>query len=682
MTQRVHASEKLASASTMTRTRVDEATSQLRRAPAMLACALALLFCVGSRTLFFGRVPAVGWFQSWPAAGSAWSTFTAAWRTTMMGASSAASPVFGLIALLDVATFGHPALAQTLVIVLALPLGAWGVYRLVRTMAASALPPVAAAVAYGANPVARNAIAHGALGPVVCFALAPYLLGAVARASAAEADLRARVHATLAAALLVAVITAVWPPAMFLALAIALAFVLAWPFTREAIAVGWAVAAAAAATALGALLLAPWTFTLVGSDPATRGLLARGSRSLSAVLRFDTGPAHAGIVGWGLLAAAAAPLFIATGARFGWAARAWMMALISFAVVWLPARFAPASAVPAAEGALVLAALGLALAVGIGVAAVLDDLPRFRFGWRQVLAIVITAGLGLALLGLAVDTTTGRWNVPGNDWATTYSWMQDARGTGDFRVLYLGDPTILPADAKVVGTTGYAMTRNGPGDARALWAAPQSSVDQRVGRAIEAARNGDTSRLGHLLAPTGVRYIAFVTRAGSGGGARGTPDPQLADALVRQLDLTLSRTDPSGIVYENDAWVPMHAVVSAGTNLAGTDTSGDQGSLLTDSRVARGVAVSNGHTAPIGPGTLLWSEAANSGWKATANGAPAPRQDAFGATNAFTLSSNAPVSVHFHSSSAWFFHLLEMLAWLVVVVAFVATRRIRSERTA
>jgi GT2 family glycosyltransferase len=680
MTQRVHASERLATASTMTRTRVDEATSQLRRAPAMIAAALAFLFVLGSRTLFFGRVPAVGWFQAWPSAGSAWSTFTAAWRTTMMGAPRAASPVFGLMALLDVATFGHPALAQTLVIVLALPIGAWGVYRLVRPMASSALPPVAAVVAYGANPLARNAVAHGALGPLVCFALAPYLLSAIARASATEAGLRARIHATLAAALLLAVITAAWPPALFLALAMALAFLLAWPFTGDARAVGWCVAAAAAATAIGALLLAPWSFTLIGSDPATRGLLARGSLSLSAVLRFDTGPAHAGIAGWGLLAAATAPLFIATGARFAWAARAWMMALISFALVWLPGRFAATAAVPAAEGALVLAGLGLALAVGVGVAAVLDDLPRFRFGWRQILTIVITAGLGLAMIGLAVDTTTGRWNVPANDWATTYAWMQDQRGAGDFRVLYLGDPTILPADGKVVSTVGYALTRNGPGDARALWAAPQSSVDQRVGRAIQEARNGDTSRLGHLLAPTGIRFVALISRAGSGGGAAGTPDPQLADALVRQLDLTLSRTDPSGVVYQNDAWVPMHAVVGSGNNLAGVNGTGDNGSLLTDNRVARGVAVTDGHTTPIGPGTLLWSEAANGGWKASANGTSAPRSDAFGATNAFTLTSHAPVTVHFHSSSAWLLHLLELLGWLIVVIAFVVTRRRRSER--
>ena len=134
------------------------------------------------------------------------------------------------------------------------------------------------------------------------------------------------------------------------------------------------------------------------------------------------------------------------------------------------------------------------------------------------------------------------------------------------------------------------------------------------------------------------------------------------------------RTDPSGIVYENNAWVPLHAVVNAGSSL--------ESSLLMDNRIARGVAVTDGHTTAIGPGTLLWSEAANSGWKASANGASLPRADAFGATNAFTLDAHAPVAVHFHSSTAWLWHLLELLAWVVVVVAFIATRRIRTERAA
>jgi hypothetical protein len=82
---------------------------------------------------------------------------------TFMGSGHAATPAFGLISLFDALLLGHAGLARSLVVGGALPLGAWGTYRLVRPFALSALPAVAATVAYAANPVARNAIWRGEL---------------------------------------------------------------------------------------------------------------------------------------------------------------------------------------------------------------------------------------------------------------------------------------------------------------------------------------------------------------------------------------------------------------------------------------------------------------------------------------------------------------------------------------
>ena len=42
---------------------------------------------------------------------------------------------------------------------------------------------------------------------------------------------------------------------------------------------------------------------------------------------------------------------------------------------------------PAVEGLLVPAALGISLAVGLGVAAFIEDVRQFHFGWRQVAAV-------------------------------------------------------------------------------------------------------------------------------------------------------------------------------------------------------------------------------------------------------------------------------------------------------
>ena len=156
VTLRMHAGERFAVVSERTRTRMDEATRQLGRAPAIIGIILGVLIVFGSRSLFFGRVPAVGGFQEWPGAAASWSTFTAPWRTTMMGSGHAADPVFALMSALQAVLLGHAGLARSLVVTGALPLGTWGVYRLVRPMAGTALPPVAAAVAYGANPLAAQ----------------------------------------------------------------------------------------------------------------------------------------------------------------------------------------------------------------------------------------------------------------------------------------------------------------------------------------------------------------------------------------------------------------------------------------------------------------------------------------------------------------------------------------------
>ena len=108
--------------------------------------------------------------------------------------------------------------------------------------------------------------------------------------------------------------------------------------------------------------------------------------------------------------------------------------------------------------------------------------------------------------------------------------------------------------------------------------------------------------------------------------------------------LTLSRIDDSGVVYDNDAWIPMQAVVapkSTGVQVDGRDPQAAAARSEADG--VAGVAAKAGTTSAIGPGTLLWSQAANPRWVATVNGRRVIRRDAFGWTNAFALDSHAPV---------------------------------------
>ena len=513
LVQRLHAGDRIADVSNRARVRMTTTRERLRRAPAILAVVVAALIVIGSRSLVFERVPQIGNFQAWPGIGALWHTFTTPWRATMLGSQAPATPAFAMMAALTTATIGHAGLARTLVVAGAIPLGMFGTFRLARTLTAASLPAVVAAVAYVTNPVGRDAIGHGDLGPLVTYALAPFLLHALVRAipepsdtsGSAASPWRRRIHTLVGLGLLTAVAGAVWPPAILLMPLFALAFAISAPLVgaaREAMrAAGFAIGAGA----IGLVLLAPWSFSLIGADAPTLGLRAGAPMTVGDMLRFDVGPARAGWYTLGLVVAAVVSLLFATGPRFVWAARAWVIALTSFALAWLPTRISPTLPVPAVEGVLVPAALGLAVAAGIGVSALLDDMRRAHFGWRQFAAVASAVGLALAVLALATDTASGRWHLPRDDWPTAVSWMSDTPTPGGFRVLWVGAPALLPVDSKVVTAKGpgnphglgFGLTRNGPGDARAI-SGPraQSRADDVLERALLTARAGESSGSG------------------------------------------------------------------------------------------------------------------------------------------------------------------------------------------
>ena len=693
LVQRLHAGDRLADVSNRARVRMTTTGERLRRAPAILAIVVAALIVIGSRSLFFERVPQIGSFQAWPGIGALWHTFTTPWRATMLGSQTPATPAFGMMAALTTATIGHAGLARTIVVAGAIPLGMLGAFRLARTLTASSLAAVVAAVAYVTNPVGRDAVAHGDLGPLVTYALAPFLLHGLARAIAEPKDAgsgssaarwRRPVHALLGLGVLTAVAGAVWPPAMLLMLLVAAVFAISAPLAGAAREAVRALVLAIGAGVIGVVLLAPWSFSLIGTDAASLGLRVGSPMSVGDTLRFDVGPARAGWFTLGLVVAAVVPLLFASGPRFVWAARAWVLALASFTLAWLPTRISPTLPVPAVEGVLVPAALGLALAAGIGVSALLDDMRRAHFGWRQVAAVAAAVGIALPVLALAADTASGRWQLPRDDWPTQVSWMGDTPTAGSFRVLWLGAPALLPVDAKVVtgksvadpGGIGFGITRNGPGDARDLWAGAQRPADDLLERALLTTRAGDSERLGHLLAPAGIRYVVVLSQTGPGHGAVADLDPELADALNRQLDLSISRIDSGGTVYSNDAWFANRAVVPPGTDVRAPTGGALAAAVSTDvASVARGVGGPVGRSDAAGPGTLLWSEAADPGWHASANGHELARSKAFDWTNAFALTERAPVGVHFRTGALPGLLVdLEIVAWIAALVVWRRTR--------
>jgi hypothetical protein len=349
-----------------------------------------------------------------------------------------------------------------------------------------------------------------------------------------------------------------------------------------------------------------------------------------------------------------------------WAARGWALALAGWAVVWVPAEFAPDVSVPAPEAGLAVAALGLALALGIGVSVLVDGIRTYRFGWRQPAAIIGGVAVLLPALGFVADTAGGRWGAPDADWSEPLAFTSALVARGEFRMLWVGDPEVLPLDPVVLeGGTGYTLTRNGPGDAVELLRAPEHEADHVVNEALELTEARLTNRLGRLLAPAGVRYVAMPSTQGRGGGTRARAPAALRNGLAEQLDLARRPTEAGLVLYENLAWIPLEAVVT-GPAAAAVPT-GDVGPVRAalGSDVAGDAEPASGSRA-VGPGLLLWGEAYDDAWTATAADDTLGHVRTFGWSNGYPLQERGAASVRFEDQWVrWALLAVSLLIWLV-----------------
>jgi hypothetical protein len=411
------------------------------------------------------------------------------------------------------------------------------------------------------------------------------------------------------------------------------------------------------------------------------------------VLRFESGPAGAGIAPWGLLAAALVALLVARGERLSWAVRAFALVVAGDALVFLPAQLSPLTPVAAPEAGLAIAAVGVAWAAAIAVGGATVPEPASeqrgartrapetaglaRSAVRRVLVIGAVAGIVLGGIGFMADTISGRWGAPDGSWAGVLSFAQDRGNEGQFRILWIGDPDVLPLDpVELDGEISWVLTRNGAGDARELWRAPVTSADDVIGRAVNVARAGETTRIGRLLAPAGVRYVVVPFRNGP-DGARGRRVPSVTGALAGQLDLTRLRGEPGLVIYENRSWAPARALVER------TVPSGDLPPLPSAVRTDIAGAQRIGD-APVPAGTALLSEAFDDGWSAESGGNALAHDRAFGWVNGWEHPDESAVSFA-HDGQGQRYALLggELILWIIAIVWWCRGRgRARAARLA
>jgi len=652
-------------------------------------------FLIGSRELIMHGIPAVGGLLPFPASVfDLWRHYQSSWWPTGLGAEQAAPTGIALTGILGFLVVGAMGLARTLAILAPVVLGYVGAWRLAQPLG-RARAAIGALVVYAAVPLPYNALATGRWSGVITYGAVPWVLLRVARMTGLEpfarsgdasSDaagvmqpvwLRSWFRDVLGLALLLAVAGAFAPLVVLIAPALALVLALGSLLVGGAERTVRAIAGAFAAAAIAVVLHLPWSLGVLGDGwVAIAGVpLAGGDdRGLDQLARFATGPFGAGalVLGWWVVAAVA--LVITDGWRFAWAVRAATVAVVFEAVALAADRGIVPFALGPVETLLAPAAAALALLVGCGAVGAELDVRGRRLGWRQPLTLAATVLLFVAALPAVTATADGRWKLGTTDLSTPLTYLPTQRTPGAYRILWAGDPRVLPAPGwRLTDGVGYGLSDDGAPTLLNHWTDDALAPEQELGASLRLATTGATDRLGHLLAPSGVRYVVVPNRtrpASSPDGESHPPPPELLAALGAQLDLRSIDVDDALSVYENMAWIPVRAALSAEASAA--SVSGDPAavataSLGTSAGVLLDVPSFDEFTGPV-PGGDVYLAAQGAGrWRVEVDGKHIEARPAFGWAHAFAAPAGQAHLRHDTPPVRLLFVMVQLALWLAVI---------------
>jgi GT2 family glycosyltransferase len=657
--------------------------------------AILIVLIFGSRSLLDHGLPAIGQLPSTSGGWSGlWRSWWSPWQLSGLGVSAPSSPALALLGILGTVLFGAMGTLQHVVVLGPLVIGPLGAYRAARWWG-SRRGRLVALVAYAVVPVPYNALAKGDWAGLLAYAAAPWVLGAVGRLSGEvpypATPVRRTVGRVLGLGLLVAIIGAAAPSYLFTVPIVGAALLAGSLLAGRARRGLQMFGVALGATVVGAVLLLPWSSSVLGSRVASLGVDPGPAARLSfgQVLRFDTGPIGHGPLDWAFLVVAALPLVIGRGWRLAWAGRLWAVAIVFYWVTWAGLRgWIPALPV---EVGLAPAAAALAGSAALGVAAFELDLPGYRFGWRQLAATAAGFALCVATIPMLVASTQGRWNLPSADASSVLAFLPGAN-SGDYRVLWVGAPGALPlASRQLDPGVGFATSYDGEPGPADLWIPGRQGAMPVLASDLRLAENGLTTRLGHLLAPMAVRFIVVPNHNGpSGSGAAAVPAPNaLLAGLQLQTDLDGLNVDPNYTVYENAAWAPARAVLppSALPATAGSASAGARSLQETDLTAAAPVLTGGSPSVVRGQvpagSTVYVSATRDPGWRLHVGSASVAPVPAFGWAMSFPLPADAGGAATLQLRPPWDLRaaqIVEILLWLAVIaVVGVDLRRRRAE---
>ena len=676
-----------------------------RQLTGAFAILLTLVLLVSSRSLLLNGIPAIGEMTRFPSSpGTLIDAWWSGWRRSGLGGAGSQPTGFVLVGLVGYLFFGAMNVLRVVLILGTIPVGAVGAWRLARPIG-STRASVAAFTVYLALPVPYNALARGSWSGLLVYAVSPWILlllgrasgiapfgpgGAAAGERSATIPRRRVLPLTLGLGLLLAVTAAFVPFVILAVLVMAAAICVGSVLCFRVAGVSRILTVAVGAAAVATLLHVPWSIDLLRTSSPWEAIVGVGSTAggpltLGRILRFESGPWGAPPLGWAFLLAGALPVIIGRSWRLEWAVRAWMIVLAGWAVLWAGQAGHLPVALPGAEVVLAPVAAALALAAALGLAAFETDLRAYRFGWRQILSVTAAVGVVLGALPLGGGLLDGRWRMPDRDYNSSLVSLERSQDRPAFRVLWVGDAELLPVNAwRLDADLAYATTERGePTLLDRLRGGPPGATPL-LADSLHLAQDRRTNRLGHLLAPMGVRYLVVPSQLSPAGAKAADASGDDARAASRALDAVLSQQLDleevpvrSGLtVYRNTAWVSSRAVLphrdgdrTSYTQAVADDLSSGQPALEID------VGAVDAKGRVPAKGDLLLSASYDSHWNAEIDGVPMAHGETYGWANQFDATRSGPATLTYDTPlTARLLVIGQAVLWLVVIVVRRRTR--------
>jgi GT2 family glycosyltransferase len=604
------------------------------RAQAATVIVVFALWLIGSRNLVVTHLPIIGRLAPLDSWWSTWRHFFASWSPNGVGTGAPGMPGYGIIGVAGTFVFGRMGILARLVLIVAVPLGAFGVSRLLSSRVSNRAR-VVAAFAYLAFPIGVNQISQGRIDALAVVAGLPFVVRRLFELMDVPGF---RVHSysepvqfghrgwrstrdgqRMVVIMLIAVLSAFAPATLIVVVLVVAGVTFARLFEPDG-----PHEFAGPGRFLGslvfnvAILLLPLAIDTLLAGRRAFGVfgLPRGPWSAPSFLelaRGADGSFGTSWLGWLLPVAAVVGLSLCRGERRQLAGKVASITTLALVVCVLDVHNWMGPFVPDLDVLLTLYTVMLVVLIGLGVSALELDLRQAGFGWRQAFAAVTVTALVLATVPFLGSIASGRFDLPTTSVAESLSALAPTTA-GGYRVLWLGDPSVMPvAGWSVAPGLEVATSMNGlPGGATAF-TPPNSGTSDVLLNAVQLALEGRTVRLGQLLSAAGVSTIVVMNASAPElEGVQSVPlrhvPGNLLTALGRQSDLSLVLSTRAVEVFSNSLFHGIVSMTSPGSTTAVPVLSSTSNSrpLLSNSTVRAGFA-------PASAFSLL------------VNGQPAPR---------------------------------------------------------